>query len=113
MSRSCVNLGIAWRTTATPPTTTKSTSAPARRRRIPLGTNSGQLTTVSSPDLRQLHPLAVHLLEQVQPLLRCQFELSADQALVHAGGLPAEGQAEVVPGGLDRVPQRLEGGVGG
>src|SRR5437763_505042 len=113
MSRSCVNRGIACRTTATPPTTTKSTSASARRRKIPLGTNSGQFTTVSSPDLPQLHPLAVHLLKEIQTLLGRQLELSADQRLVHAGGLPAEGQAEVVPGGLHRVLEGLEGGVGG
>src|SRR5919204_5721196 len=111
MSRSLVKRGCAWRTTATPPTMTKSTPASTRRSRRRAGWKSVQLATRACPRKGQDARLAGHALEAPQTLHRRELELLANQALVDTGRPRRGGQDELVPQRVERVGDSPQGGV--
>src|SRR5579872_1471351 len=85
MSRSRVKRGLAWITTATPPMTTKSTSARTSAPISVVGRKSGQLDTMPLTGGCELARLLVHRFQAAYSLRWVQFELLADQALVDSG----------------------------
>src|SRR5580704_1025580 len=118
MSRSRVKRGLAWRTTATPPTITKSTSASVRRRsRLPKrkagwsSQDSGVFTATPRARQSECARLRVHRFESVQPLAGRQFELLADQALVHAAAAGRRLQLQAASRRPQSARERLEGRI--
>src|SRR5438874_13481902 len=111
MSRSLVNRGLAWSTTATPPTTTKSTPAPASAGISLVGRNSGQFATRSLACLRKLAALFVHALQRFHSLRGREVEVLADQAFVHGRAVRLGGQREPTTGRVEGPVERLDGGV--
>src|SRR5437763_4406076 len=112
MSRSLVKRGLACTTTATPPTTTKSTPAPASAGINLVGRNSGQFATCSLACLGQPAALVVHALERLHSLRGGQLEVLADQALVHGRPVALGRQHEPTTGRVECTVERLHGGVG-
>src|SRR3954447_18606293 len=98
MSRSFVARTWPWNATATPPMTTKSTSARARRPSRASSRSSGKLATASRAGDREAPHVRSVPLQGAQPLGRGQFELLADQGLVHARRPRGRGKLEVMAG---------------
>src|ERR1700722_18528574 len=118
MSRSLVKRGLACRTTATPPTITKSTPASLRRRsRLPslnVGWSSEDSdTTTTAPRARSSECLCrrMHLFQSAQPLRGRKLELLADEALIDAARARRSLKLQAVAGRPERCGEGLEGGV--
>src|SRR6185437_15303095 len=119
MSRSLVKRGLACVITATPPTTTKSTSASVKRSSSVRNRSSGvfsqgsdALTATPGARQRELARLGVHRFDATNALCRRQLEMLADQALVDPGASRLCVERQAVPGRPERSIERVDGGVG-
>src|SRR5580704_12640820 len=114
MSRSLVKRGLACRTTATPPTITKSTSAFVRRRsRLPslnVGWSRRDSDTPAAPSACSSERLCrrMHLFQSAQPLRGRKFELLAHEALIHTSRSRRSLELQAMAGSPERSGKGLE-----
>src|ERR1700728_1492657 len=118
MSRSLVKRGLACRTTATPPTITKSTPASVKRRsRLPslnVGRSRGDSDTLAAaPRARSSERLCgrMHLFQAAQPFRGRKRELLADEALIHATLARRSQELQPMASSPERTGEGLKGGV--
>src|SRR5580693_5640868 len=119
MSRSLVNRGLACRITATPPMITKSTppsvSRCSRSRSWSWGLTdhcSGVFTATPGTGQRQHAGLGVHGFDLAEPFSRRQFQVLANQALIHTWATWRCLQPQAMPGCPERIVKSVNGGIG-
>src|SRR5215211_3708586 len=111
MSRSFVKRGWACATTATPPTTTKSTRPSTRRRMSRLGRNSGHVATRAFPGRGYRPPLLVHRFETRDSFNGGESKMPADQAFVHRRAERLGGQVQPATGGAQCAVHGVDGRI--
>src|ERR1700722_12249293 len=105
MSRSLVKRGLAWRITATPPMTTKSTPLSVSRLSNSRSRNAGcsnpssdEFTATPGSGERQHPTLGVHRFDLTHTCGGRQLELLADEALIDASASDGSVQRQLGPG---------------